>query len=231
MERVALKFQGDGPLRSIVVEANHYGKVRGYVSVPDVEMPPNLNHYDVGRAIGFGTLNVVKDLRLKELYEGIVPLTTGEIDADIALYLNQSEQTPSIIQLSEVLNDDGTIAAAGGLLIQVLPDQDKNAIHLIAEQLAELPPLAELYHSGKRPEDVIADLFAGNSYVTLEKIPLNFQCSCSRERAVKAIISLGSEELGTLITEGEATVDCHFCHERYVFDRGDLRTILEAHQP
>jgi redox-regulated HSP33 family molecular chaperone len=38
---------------------------------------------------------------------------------------------------------------------------------------------------------------------------------------------LGEDDLLALIVEGEAVVHCHFCHERYVFEREELGEILD----
>ena len=72
-QRVAIKYDGNGPLQKIVVESDAYGKVRGYVLNTNIEMPLNNGNADVLRAMGTqGTLTVVKDLKLKELVEGVV---------------------------------------------------------------------------------------------------------------------------------------------------------------
>lgn len=74
-QRVALKFEGDGPLQKIVVEAESNGLVRGYVGVPTVSLPPRKRKLDVSGALGKeGFLRVTKDLRMKEPYTGVVRL-------------------------------------------------------------------------------------------------------------------------------------------------------------
>lgn len=45
---------------------------------------------------------------------------------------------------------------------------------------------------------------------------------------MQALSLLDREDLLTLIAEGEAVIDCQFCHERYVFDRGVLEEVLSA---
>ena len=72
-QRLAMKFEGDGPLKKIVVEAESNGAVRGYVAEPKVHLPPKNGKLDVAGAVGrTGLLTVSKDLRLKEPYQGIV---------------------------------------------------------------------------------------------------------------------------------------------------------------
>ncbi len=231
-QRVALKFEGNGPLKKIVVEAESNGLVRGYVGVPTVSLPPRGRKLDVAGALGKeGLLTVSKDLRMKEPYSGIVRLYSGEIAEDLAFYLVESEQIPSAVGLGVFVETDGNVAAAGGFLIQSLPPANDAIIDKLARHIKELPPITELLRGGKTPEDVLDLIFADIPFTTLEKYVLAFRCSCSRERVEKAIISLGREELAALLEQQEATaVTCEFCHENYVFSREELEQLLREMQ-
>ncbi len=235
--RVALKLEGTGPIEKVIVEANSYGKVRGYPGVPNVDLPLKNGRYDITGATGrAGLLTVVRDLGLPELAESVTPLATGETDTDLNAYFNQSEQIPTVVAIGIDVNEDGEtpalskgkVAVAGGILIQAIPPYDENIIVQMADRILELPPIEELLTSGKTPEEIMALLFAGMEYDLLEKRPIQFHCDCSRERSEKALITLGREEIEALLeNEGQAVIDCHFCHERYVFDEIDLELILE----
>ena len=228
-QRVAIKLEGTGPLRKAIVESDAYGRLRGYVAVPNLDLPLKNGQPDYETAIGrAGLLTVVKDLRLKELAEGVVPLETGEVDADLMAYFAQSEQIPTAVAIGLMLAEDGTVAVAGGLLIQALPPHSDTIVHQLSDRLLELPPIAELLQSGKTPEGILAEVFSGIDYEVLEERPLRFECSCSRERSEKALITLGREDIQQLLeNEGQAVIDCHFCHEQYVFDAFELELILE----
>ena len=228
-QRVAIKLEGTGPLQKAIVESDSYGRLRGYTAVPDLDLPLKQGRQDMTAAIGqAGLLTVVRDLRLKELAEGVVPLETGEVDTDLMAYFEQSEQIPTAVSIGLAMNEDGTVAVVGGLLVQALPPHDDEIVARLGDRIPELPPLEELLQSGKTPEDVLALLFDGIDYEVLEERPLRFQCDCSRERSEKALITLGREEIEQLLaSEGQAVVNCHFCHERYVFDADELELILE----
>ncbi len=227
-QRVALKFEGDGPLQKIITEAASNGDVRGYVAVPDVPQERQWGAFSVPQALGRdGLLTVVKDLRLRELYQGIVPLQAGDIETDLAYYLNQSEQIPSVLAMGVQLDEEEQVAAAGGILIQAIPPYNPAIVHALGERVAELPPFEELLAQGYTPEAVFELVFDNIAIKLLGQQPLYFQCSCSRERSQQALASLGRDELDSLLTqEGEAVVDCHFCHERFVFSREDLEAML-----
>lgn len=227
-QRVALKFEGNGPVGKAIVEADAYGKVCGYLSNPAVDLALVAGRQNIVAAIGqVGLLTVVKDLKLNELAEGVVPLQTSTFDGDLTYYLNQSEQTPSLVVMGEVLAENGRFQVCGGVLIQAMPPNDMDVIRAFIERMQELPPLSDLFNEGKTPADILDLLFAGFAYEELEKRPLRFQCTCSRERSEKALVNLGAEDLQALLeNEGEAVVDCHFCRERYLFDEEDLRLII-----
>jgi molecular chaperone Hsp33 len=228
-QRVALKFEGTGPLEKIVVEADRRGRVRGYVANPRVDLAGSQDDYDLVAAVGrAGLLTVVKDLQLKELVEGVVHLETSTIDGDLAAYLEQSEQIPSAVQLGVSLAGDGQVEVAGGLLFQSIPPQGVEEIARIQERLQELPPVEALLETEKTPEAILALILEGVPYETMERRPLRFQCNCSRGRSRRALLMLGREDLEALLeSEGEAVVDCHFCHERYVFGREELEQLIE----
>ena len=227
-QRVALKFEGNGPLRKVIVEAESSGAVRGYVAVPDADLPLRNGKLDVAGGIGrAGFLTVTKDLGLKEPYKGIVQLYSSEVAEDLAFYLTDSEQTPSAVGLSVFVDSDGTVAAAGGFLIQAMPPGDPELVETLMARIGELPPLSELFLSGTSPEELLGQLFRDIPYTLLEKRALAFSCSCSREKIGQVLVSLGREELQKLAEERDGTeVTCEFCRQRYTFDRPEVAALL-----
>ncbi|HBG05348.1 MAG: Hsp33 family molecular chaperone [Geobacteraceae bacterium GWC2_58_44] len=233
-QRVALRFEGNGPLKKILIEADSDGSVRGYVGVPQVQLRRADGALDVAQALGrAGFLTVAKDLGLKEPYRGTVQLYSSEIAADLALYLVESEQIPSAVGLAEFVEQDGTVSAAGGFLIQAVPPVDPEVVEELMARIETLPPLSELLQSGKSPEQILELLFSEIPYDVLEKRELGFACSCSRERIERVLLSMGRMELVSLCEEQKgAEVTCEFCGERYSFDTADLhRLIAEGDKP
>lgn len=225
-QQVAIKVESDGLLRKLVAESDSYGHLRGYFSLR--KEPAHLaDPGDVAAIIGQqGRLTVIKDLQLRELYESVVPLQTGHLDADLTYYLMMSEQIPSFVEIDVQLDAQGDVRACGGVLIQLLPDGDLAALASMAERLDDLPPIGALLANGETPQTILATLFGNEPYKVLEIGALDFRCTCSRERSRHALTLIGRKELAKLLEEGEAVIDCHFCHERYVFDRAELAAIL-----
>ena len=224
-QRLACKFEGNGPMKKIIAEADWDGALRGTVAVPEAEAD------SVSAALGkAGFLTVTKDLGLKEPYSGMVQLYTSEIAQDLAYYLTDSEQIPSAVGLGVSLAPDGQIAAAGGFLIQSLPPSDEEAVEQVMIRIEQLPPLATLLQEGKSPAELLELLLEGLEYTPLESTELSFRCGCSQNKVERALLSLGRAELQRLIDEqGQAQVTCEFCKQQYRFERHELEALSSSY--
>ena len=232
-QRVALTFEGNGPLKRIIVEAESNGAVRGYVEVPDIYLVREDGKLDVAGALGrTGSLTVTKDLGLKELSKSVVPLYSGEIAEDLAFYLTESERIPSAVGLGVYVEPDRHVSAAGGSLIQTLPPKDEEMIDTLMERLGQLPPVTQLLREGNNPEQILEILFTGIPYDTLEKRALAFHCSCTRDTIERMLISLGQKQLTRMMKEQDTTeVRCEFCSRRHPFSREVLMSLIAQKSP
>jgi len=225
--RVMIQINGGGPLGEILAEADAQGNVRGLVQRPHIHLTPQKGKLLVGQAVGKeGYVSVTRDLGLKEPYQGSTQLVSGEIAEDLSYYLTVSEQIPSAVALGVFVDTDNTVTAAGGFLIQTMPQATDEEITHTEAILRELPPVTTLLREGLSPEEILSRIF-GDEVEILEKRPLRYQCRCSRERVERALIALGPEELQKLIEKGEAAeITCDFCREKYVFTVDELRNLL-----
>jgi molecular chaperone Hsp33 len=234
-ERVTLQVLGDGPLGGLTVDASSAGTVRAYVKNPAVRLPPGppgRGRVALGPAIGAsGLVSVVRDLGLRETFSGQTPLVSGEIDEDVAHYLDASEQIASALCCEALLGPDGSVTAAGGILVQALPSSDgaelvENARVRLGEG-ALLRALAGAAGAGGAAALLEAALGGVPSpYTVLDTRPVRFLCRCSRERAGASLALLGSKELAAMMVEdGKAEVICNFCRARYDFSDADLETL------
>ncbi len=228
---LTLQFACDGPIGGITVTADAHGTVKGYVEEPMVLLPPNAEgKLDVGGAVGHGEVRVIKDIGLKEPYNGMVEIRTGEIGDDIAYYFAASEQIPSVVALG-VLVDTGDyhVRESGGMLIQLMPDCPEDVISALEERCAALPQVTALLREGKTPEDLLEMVLGGMDLQINDKKAVRFACSCSMERIEKVVIALGRKEIEKLIAEGEdVTLTCSFCGNSYTVPLTRLRELGEG---
>ncbi|WP_010245894.1 Hsp33 family molecular chaperone HslO [Acetivibrio cellulolyticus] len=229
-DTLTIQIKGDGPLGGIVVVSDSSANVRGYVHNPLIYLPLNENgKYDVAGAIGSnGYLNVIRDLGLKEPYIGYVDLVTGEIAEDIAYYFASSEQVPSVVALGVLTNSEEFILSSGGFIIQLMPGADENTISLIEEKISGIPSVTKLLSEGKTPEDIL-ELILGDMNLKIgEKAPCKYQCNCTRERMERNIMSLGKNEIMSMVEEQHgAETQCYFCNSKYQFSEKELLDLIE----
>ncbi len=228
-QRVGLKFEGTGPLKKIIVEADNDGTVRGFVGVPDTEVPFKDEKLNVSGALGSeGLLTVIKDIGLKEPYQGIIKFQSGEIGEDLARYFAESEQIPTAVGLGVFVEPDGKVSAAGGFIIQTLPPTEERAVDQLIENIRKIPTVTEFLRQGGTPEDMLAEIFSGLTYHMLGKRNLFLRCACSRERVERILLALGIGELQRMIAEqNETDVTCEFCRTSYHFTRMELEDLIQ----
>lgn len=231
-ETISIQIKGDGPLMGIVVSANSRGEVKGYVGNPRVELPVREDgKLDVGAAVGKGNLYVIRDLGLKEAYQGTVPLQTGEIGEDFAYYFTNSEQVPSAVGLGVLVGTDGLPLASGGIIVQLLPDaiNDEQFISALEERLSKMAAVSSVFAQEQSVEQIVESIFSGIPIRFIDKQEVKFLCDCSWERFEEALVTLGAEELQELVDGGE-TIEtiCHFCSKRYQFTVDQLKSVLQG---
>lgn len=216
--QVALKFKGDGPLGKVVADATSSGTVRGYVENPEVELPLNaLGNVDVGGAIGnVGYLQVTVDKGYGMPYISTVELKSGEVGEDINQYLVTSDQTGSVVIVGVHLSAAG-VEAAGGLIVQLLPDHTEETICRLENNISTFGSITFLMRRGMGLQAILRRLLHGFEIRKLAPImPLRFACKCSQARFVEALKYLDRTELESMAAEeGQAEGRCHFCNEVY----------------
>lgn len=225
---LTLIAKGDGPLGGITVTADSASNVKGYVNNPSFVNPPNFfGKFDVGGAIGNGTLTVTKDIGLKEPYSGQVSLITGEIAEDLTYYFATSEQVPTSVALGVLMNKNNTVRQAGGFIIQLMPFASDEVIDALEAKIKEITSITSLLDSGMSPEDILNQVLGDMDLEITDTISTAYNCNCSRERVTKAIISIGKKEITDMINEGkDIEVNCHFCNKNYVFTPEDLKKLI-----
>jgi len=228
-DTISIQIKGDGPIGTVLAVANSKGEVKGYVDNPNVDLPLKKDgKLDVGGAVGRnGKVIVIRNFGLKEPYIGQSNLVSGEIAEDLTNYFAYSEQQPSAVALGVLVDKDTSIKAAGGYIIQVLPDATEEAIDRLENNLVNIEPVSSLIEKGYTPEDIMFHVCSGFNMEIKEKSLTKLVCDCTQERIEEALVAIGKEELQRIIEEdGEAELICHFCNSKYHFDKNELIRLL-----
>jgi len=226
-QELTIRVEGDGPLGGMVTTTNAYGEVRGYVGNPHVFLQYNSGKLNVGQAVGNGFIHVTKDLKVRDMFTSSAEIQTGEIAEDFAYYFTASEQIPSAVGLGVLVNDDNSVLASGGFILQVMPGCKPETIEKIENVLKTIPPVSEMISKKYTPEQIIEQI-AGDDFKLLEELDLDYKCNCNRDKFEKGLISLGKEELQKLIKEEDPIeTSCHFCNSKYKFTHNDISKLID----
>ena len=220
-ETITLQIQGGGPAGRLLAVSDGSGNVRGYVQNPVVELPLRADgHLDVGGAVGHdGTLDVIRDLGMREPYVGQVPLVSGEIAEDITSYFAISEQVPTVCALGVLVNPDLTVQCAGGFIVQLLPGATDEEIDHLEKNIKAMPSVTSMLVNGKSIEDMLNLALDGFAPEILDSEHVAYLCNCSEERVKRMLHSLGRKEVEALCAEDPvAEVNCQFCDKVYHID-------------
>ena len=231
-DSVTLRLDGKGPSGALIAVSDYMGNVKSYIQNPFVELPLNKHgKLDVAGAVGTdGTLSVIKDIGLKEPYSGMIPLVSGEIAEDVAAYFATSEQVPTVCSLGVLVNPDLSVNCAGGFLVQLLPFASDAVITQIEKNVNSLKSVTQMMTDGITPEELVLKLLDGLDPNILDEAEVKYRCDCSSDRVSRALISLGKEELDSMMEENEkkgkdTEVQCHFCNKIYKFTNADLQKL------
>ncbi|HIU56759.1 MAG TPA: Hsp33 family molecular chaperone HslO [Candidatus Ornithomonoglobus merdipullorum] len=229
-DSVTLQINGEGPLGIMIAVTDNKSHVRGYAANPQADLPTNAKgKLDVGGAVGPGFLSVIRDLGLKEPYIGRTPLISGEIAEDLTYYYVKSEQIPTAVALGVLVDTDLSIKAAGGYMIQLMPEATEETAERLTEIVENAPSVTDMITSGMSAEDIAFAVTSGFDMLLENNAaqPM-YECKCSRERMERALISIGKQELRDIIEEqGEAEMSCQFCDKLYHFTREELEALCE----
>ncbi|MGO1042026.1 Hsp33 family molecular chaperone HslO [Clostridioides difficile] len=228
-DKLTVIIKGGGPIGTIIATANSKGIVKGYVGNPHVEVDDYPNgKLNVAAAVGTeGVVKVIKDLGLREPYNGTYPLVSGEIAEDFTYYFAVSEQTPSVVALG-VLTKEDEVEFAGGFIVQLMPDAEEETIAKLEENVAKLPSITNMLKEGNLPEDILNRVLDGLEPKVLDTCEVGFECECSKERVKTALVAIGKKSLAQIIEEDkQAEVGCQFCNEKYMYSEEELLEILK----
>ena len=239
--KVTLQFKGDGPAQQVLCTAGSDGSVKGFIANPLVDIPAKEDGSpDVGGALGIGVLTCIRDAGMKEPYVGKIDFVTGEIADDMTAYFWISEQQETSVSLGVKLDENAEVKAAGGMIIQMLPDATEECISALEKWLPEMPKISELAEKVSEDaenrsiesvmEEYLKSAFLGMpdefQIMPLDTLDIGWNCDCSEERLEQVVKSLGAKEINDIIEEdGQAEITCQFCGKSYHFDKEHLERL------
>jgi len=226
-QTLSIRINGGGPIGNIIATTSANGTVRGYVENPHVHISTNDDKLAVGHVVGTdGFIHVTKDLKVRDVFTSSSTIQTGEIAEDFSYYFAMSEQIPSAVGLGVLINDDNSVLASGGYILQVMPGAKEHTLQAIEENIKAMRPISTLINEQYTPEMIIEEITKGK-HEFLEKMDLDYACDCHKEKFESGILSLGEAEIQNLIEENiPVETTCRFCGKRYEFSLFELQQMI-----
>ena len=224
--RINLQLECDGPMRGFFVDAAAAGDIRGYVKNPDVDMELSEGVFQWRAALGnSGFISVLRDMG-GEYYRSSVELISMRLADDLNHYFKTSDQVATRVALTVQREGGEGLGKVAGVLVQALPDADLEALKRIAGDLESRLHDAVEKADALDAMSLLAALFPG--VPSMIETPVRFACTCSHERAMTTLESLGATEVQTIVdTLGSTAVTCQFCGSKHEISLKDLWEILE----
>ncbi len=232
-QEVGILLKGNGPLGSLYGQASYEGQVRGYCPNPQYFPPNEEDALNLRKAVGFGNVTVSRQQPFqRQPFFGTVEMVSGEVGDDIAHYLHQSHQIRSLVSVGVLLDADGKVKAAGGVLLEVMPGVEESVVEKIQENADKYKQnVSQEISKGKTELELVAPYLEGMPYTEIpHDYEIQYFCPCTQERVLRSLGTLGMEDLDDMINQKEnAEVTCQMCGRRYtvtVEELQDLKTQL-----
>lgn len=227
-QQVSIRVHGDGPLGELSSDASFESECRVYCAHPQTVVAPIAGRLPVGKAIGKGLLTIT---RFHEFHKhpqvSVVEIQSGEIAEDLSYYYQQSHQVPSFVALSVSMDKNGTITAAGGIILELMPGAPSTLISRLENRAKSGRPLSELISGGANPLDLIKEYSHSDKLKeNIHPYPVKYSCPCTLGRVERTLKLLGKASLAEMILNGKpCEVKCQFCGRGYSVELETLRRL------
>jgi len=225
-ERLQVTLRHNGPAGDLMADVWANGMIRGRAQVTDA-LPEE--KWPLGVVGDLGVVEVARSRKQNagQIHQSVTLMITGTIQDELQLFLLESEQIASNLQLEVCLDAEGNIAWAGGVLFQLLPEASNDDLRRIVEKIDGLESLRSLW-SEDDPTSLLSGVMPeGMEYTVVGDEKLFFGCSCTEARVMNSLSTLPEEEIRDLITAGEAVeLSCGFCNKNYQIDPEHLKGLL-----
>jgi molecular chaperone Hsp33 len=219
--RVQGILKGSGGSGSLVADSHPSGKTRGLVQ---------LSSGSSEVALGPGAImQMMRTLPDGKINQGFVEVPNGQRNISRALmeYMQTSEQVVSMLAMGTLLDED-RVAAAGGYLVQLLPEVGRGPLMVMTERLKEFESIDEQLRSPDfSPDALLEELLYGMAYTRLEESPVGFECWCNELRVVSAIATLPRGDIEHLLESGDVLeIACEYCKREFRIPPARLQGLL-----
>ena len=227
-DRIQLQIECGGPIKGMNIEAWACGAVRGYLVQNPIPLDHELKSLDTDQLYGPGFLTVTKILEgSKTPFSGQIMMEYGHLAQDLALYYQQSQETPSLFALSIKFDPLGRVWGAGGIFMQALPGCKEEVLEKLQSSSSSLSAMGAFLGQGGTVREYIEKEFSEFGVMYLDHAPILFSCTCSKEGFEKYLKGLPEGEKSEILKgEFHLVLQCFNCGTEYKFEKSELEALF-----
>lgn len=228
-DRIQLCVECGGKIGGIYTEAWACGAVRGYLKNNPIQITEPLTSWDLNKLFGPGFLSISKIIEgSRTPFTGQIMMEHGDLAKDLALYYSQSEQTPTMFNLSVYFDKQGRVTGAGGLFLQAMPNCSEQILDDLQKKCMSLPPLGKLLSEGMDIKQYCTENFADYSVQPLSNEIFGFSCPCCKENYKIFLQNLPKDEKQAIIDSKQfpLELECFNCGSRYTFSENEIQQLF-----
>ncbi|HLV64247.1 MAG TPA: Hsp33 family molecular chaperone HslO [Polyangiaceae bacterium] len=207
---------------SLVADSHPSGKTRGLV-----QMRPGTQ--DIRLESG-AVIQMMRTMPSGRINQGVVEVPPlGGISEALMAYMQTSEQVVSMIAVSTVLDARGDVIAAGGYMVQLLPEVGRGPLLVMTERLRDYENIDEQVRDGAfSPSWLLDQLLYGMPFTRLDESALDYACWCDELRVMSALATLSRADIEHLLSTNEVLeISCEYCKSEYRIPPARLRGLLD----
>lgn len=228
-DRLQLTVECGGPIGGYTAEAWACGAVRGSLVHNPIPLAKPLKDTNLSSLYGPGFLTVTRLIEgNREPVSGQIMIEHGSLAKDLALYYQQSEQIPTLVDLAMQFDKEGHPSGAGGLLFQLMPGCDEKAIKQVEQVGSHLKPVGAWLENGLDMQAYVNVHCAELRPQHLDSGMVGFSCPCTKERFAGYLQHLPEDTRKDILTKGPFPLEltCGNCGSRYTFEKEALARLL-----
>jgi len=221
--RLQAILQRENPRARMVADTHPDGSARGLI-----QLPANIKELSLA---GHGLLQIARTLHNGSLHQGVVsvPLGSQAMSSAFMAYMQESEQTLTMIAIGAHFSN-GQVAAAGGYMVQLLPDVAEGPLAIMTERLKDFEDIVPLLARGAgSPKELLKEMLYGMPSTKVGEREVRFACQCSAERLAASLASLPKADIESLMEGGKPLeIECDYCKKSYEFSQQQLESLLAS---
>ena len=222
-DRLAMTWDCNGPVKKLCIETDGAGNIRGFIEnsqLEFIERSVQDGEFSTEPYIGFGELNVSRETGNSAPYQSVVVIETGEIAQDLSLFLEQSLQIQSAVNIALSVDKNNQILCAGGLMLMGLPGITEQEIKEMYEEFQKITNLTDVLC---KDEQAIFEMFNALNMDIIGSRNIQFNCKCNADKVKNVLKSLKTEDLQEFISKnGCYETSCRYCGAQYKITKEEL---------